>query len=106
MAKTSEGGTVVMEPKTPECEKMAACREDSQKLGMFIDWLRDEWVPSEAKRCNCDTAEISFSDIHIEKTLAQYFEIDLNKIESERRELLLYCRLSNEEREQRKQLLI
>jgi len=101
-----KSGTVVKEPKTPECEKMAACREDSQKLGQFIEWLREEWAPAEAERVGGDWSEIGFNDIHIENTLAQYFEIDLNKVENERRELLLYCRLNNAEREQRKELLI
>jgi len=102
--KIESGGVTITEPKSPECEKMSACREDSQKLGEFIEWLRDTWEPKETELRG--GIELGLYDINIEKVLAEYFEIDLDKVEDERRELILYCRMVNEEREKRKELMI
>ena len=96
----------------PECEKMAAVRDDSQKLGDFLEWLGSKdyricaWQEgiSDADRIvdafatlqgrgNPDIdnePERGWTPINkdIEKILADYFSIDLKKVEEERRALL------------------
>jgi uncharacterized cysteine cluster protein YcgN (CxxCxxCC family) len=69
--------------KTPELDKMKAVQDKSQTIGWFLD------------TCGYDLAE--YDDDHmkyfpinknIEQILAEFFNIDLNKIENERRQLL------------------
>lgn len=74
-------------PPTPELDKMKSVHNQSQCIGEFLDWLfhekhrtiaevpegMDEWQPVGGS---------------IEKILAEYFEIDLAKIERERRAIL------------------
>jgi len=74
-------------PPTPELDKMKAAQPQSQAIGAFLDWLfhekhrriagipegMEEWQP------------IGYS---IEKLLAEYFQIDLQKVEAERRAIL------------------
>jgi hypothetical protein len=72
------------QPACPECERLFAVEDESNKIGEFLDWL--------------DTQEISLgvwvqgdlqpARIPYEKLLAKYFSIDLGKVEKERRALL------------------
>jgi hypothetical protein len=77
----------------PEHDKMMAVKDESQAIGEFLDvglarlGLRlcesdehDRWWPA---------------SISIEKLLADYFEIDLNVIEREKREMLAQQRRLN-----------
>lgn len=77
------------EVKTPQLDKMRSVKEDSQKLSTFIDWLTEQGMPICEKitddRYGAEMAPITIS---IERLLARYFEIDLNKVEDERRSLL------------------
>jgi len=63
----------------PECEKMEKVEVESQAIGQFLDselfvkyyqYRDDIWTPG------------------IEKVLAEYFKIDLNKVEAEKRAML------------------
>jgi len=76
-------------PETPELEKMRGVREESQKIGQFLDWLRGEGM----QIVDGDDEPLYLS---IEQLLAKYFEIDLEKVEEERRALLAYQRALNE----------
>ena len=98
--------TEIKPPKTPELEKEAACREEASTIGQFLEWLMGEWLSEEADRQGIEPCEVSIFDIRIQNVLHEYFEIDPKKTERERRELLLYQRLLNEESEQRKVLII
>jgi hypothetical protein len=89
--------------ETPECNKMLEVNEYSQAIGEFIEWLRTEkhYDITETKRFT-EVREQLFSDKtyeteivetvpirqSIERLLAEYFNIDLDKVEMERREIL------------------
>lgn len=75
-------------PATPECDKVYAFHDDSQIIGDFIEWLSFvgihliEWED-----------EIPYP-VHedINHLLARFFDIDLNKVEQERRDVLDFIR--------------
>lgn len=67
-------------PKTPELKKSQKVSEDSQKIGAFLEWMAQEHPGQEP------------ATINIQVILAEYFEIDLNRVEAERRSLLEYSR--------------
>lgn len=81
--------TVSRVVETTECEKLKQVATESQKLGTFIDWLRDEKGFQICEDIG-DRNHIEYSPIRMrmEELLADYFEIDLNKVETERRALL------------------
>ena len=77
--------------ETPECDKMRAVQEKSRELTNFVDWLREQ------KYAICEEKE--YSDTYpreqwyplrknFEELFAEYFGIDLKKVEEERRALL------------------
>lgn len=96
--------------KHPEHQKLSAIREQSQRFGDFLEWLKnnkkfvlaqrypiaeydpetEEYYPSETETelapCGCDT----------NKLLAEYFNIDLMKLEAEKRSMLDEIRKHNE----------
>ena len=72
-------------PDCPETDKLVAVSKDSQKIGVFLDWLQENEIVL-ARYCERD-------DLHplrqtIESLLAEYFEIDLNKVEKEKRAII------------------
>jgi len=80
-----------------ELAKMGAVKEKSQAIGEFIEWLRDtksvvfaEWV-DEICESNCrhkHEARLVSAYVDIESWLAQFFDIDLDKVEKEKRAIL------------------
>ena len=60
--------------KTTECDRLHAVKNRSQTIGEFLDWLKDEY-------------EI-FLPKSITNLLAEYFDIDLKRVERERRAIL------------------
>lgn len=71
----------------PEIDKMKAVQAESQSIGAFIDWLQQ----NEMAICiHEDVGEyrtkMEYWPIrkNIEQILAEYFEIDLNKVEKEK----------------------
>ena len=104
-------------PKTPELDKLGENKDESQAIGSFIDWLstgprfgprrgdgrRDairaaKLNASPVRLClfDEDTEEWEPVRLRIEEMLARYYDIDLNKIEEERRAVLEYVREINE----------
>lgn len=87
-------------PETPELDKLGKVAPTSQKIGEFVDWLRAEkgillanW-PTGAER-NMYGEKMDYLapvNIPIERLLAEFFGIDLNKVEEERRGVLDYLR--------------
>ncbi len=115
--------TTVPEPKTPELEKMKVVRERSQEIGDFLEWCRGrgavlavqhkhdagcgEIVKDKdpfvnvinvlvGRDCGLKNDEYAPLTYNIEKLLAEYFQIDLERAESEKRALLDYIRAVNE----------
>lgn len=91
--------------KTPELEKIRANRQESQSIGNFLDWLHSEQelhICAYDGECEEGFGPDNWHGIYteerdsIEKLLARYFDIDLNKVESERQALLDELRRNNE----------
>ncbi len=72
-----------------ELEKLKDVAEVSQKIGEFLDWLLNGhgYYLCELRKCE-DRDEFYPTHKHIEDILAQYFNIDLNKVEQEKRKIL------------------
>lgn len=63
-------------PETPELDKLTALKERSQPIGEFLEWLSFE------KDINLPGT--------IERLLAEYFDIDLDEVEWEKRAILAH----------------
>jgi tRNA(Ile2) C34 agmatinyltransferase TiaS len=69
----------------PEHEKLHLIKDKSQAIGEFLEWLQGEQ--------GCVIAQYSGDDLHPidsrnEQLLAYFFEIDLVKLEKEKRAML------------------
>lgn len=83
---------------TKEVEKFSAAKEEAAIISDFLDWLNDEAGYALCKWENFvrhsdaefDYTPEGWSQIRIsyEQLLANYFEIDLKKLEEERQEIL------------------
>ena len=84
-----------------ECEKMLAVHEESQSIGEFLGWLQTEkkvmfHMEHKHKSACCKKGEnvcgwqgqCGYLHASIDQLLAEYFKIDLKKVEQERRQLL------------------
>lgn len=89
-----------------EHERLATIRDQSQSIGEFVDWLRERgiWLASEHQHTDaCYVAphkrrvwpECGFVDSQlvriykpIQNLLAEFFDIDQDKLEREKREML------------------
>lgn len=74
-------------PKTPELDKEAAVRDDAQVIGNFLEWLMTSHHVREGDK--------RIIDLDPRKLLYEYFKVDLDTCETERRQLLAYMRLIN-----------
>ncbi len=98
------------EPACPECARARAVMPKSQVIGEFLDWLQTDkkvhlcamhehtndckaWRGG-AYRIICDFHDGQYTPFSytIEKLLAEFFHIDLNKMENEKRALLDHIR--------------
>ena len=111
-----------MENKYPECDKMVKVQSQAQAIGEFLEWLDSkerrvcEWVEGttdaariarafnfgaheedeeEDNKPNTGWYPITFN---IEKLLAEYFNIDLQMVEKEKRQILDEIRKTNEDK--------
>lgn len=75
--------------KYPECDKMTAVKDQSQTIRGFLEWL--EYV-KEVSLCHLIEGEdeMEYCPIYVdtERLLAEFFDIDLNKVEKEKRDML------------------
>ena len=77
--------------ETPELDKLRSVKDESQKIGNFIEWLHEnkfeirEWK-------NGRHFSIAGS---IESLLARYYEIDLAKVDKEKQAILDQLAASN-----------
>ncbi|MDA4132203.1 MAG: hypothetical protein OK454_03645 [Thaumarchaeota archaeon] len=69
------------------CERLASVKEESQKLGEFIEWVRNERTPH-LVLCQEIQGEYAPAGVRTEDLLAEYFDIDLQELEKERRSML------------------
>lgn len=87
----------------PEHEKLRAIQDQSQSCGEFMDWLieqgvvlakyhfhTDECHTESSRRPSCGMSAEMLYPVHTstESLLAKFFDIDLNKIELEKRAML------------------
>ena len=73
------------EEKYPECEKLSAVSDQSQVIGEFIDWLGETHAAEIGVWRKDHMVPIG---IRMEQLLAEFFGIDLEKVEEERRAML------------------
>jgi len=76
-------------PATPTLAKMVAVRKESQVVGEFLDWL---FNTKGYHIANYDDGELYPVGNSIEQWCAEFFDIDLVKVEQERRAMLDYYR--------------
>jgi hypothetical protein len=71
----------------PECEKMAAIKDKSQVIGEFLEWASET---QGFRLCISDWYSNEYIPIGMttEILLAKFFDIDLNKVEIEKRKIL------------------
>lgn len=98
-------------PKTLELDRMHGVRSESNSIGEFLDWLIGKYgsveLPTEDEDDDeTETFETRLIDLRPEELLHEYFNIDKEKIERERREVMAYQRLLNEWSAIRKELCL
>lgn len=72
-------------PPTPELDKMKACQDESQTIGSFLDWLYTESKYTIAEELvGSWSSELVPAHTNIEKLLAEYFNVDLQKVSAEK----------------------
>jgi len=89
-------------PPTPQLDRIHAVKEQSQTIGRFLEWLGERDTPlelcqlSEGRGRNDDPLYAPVG-IPIETLLAEYFDVDLQKADDERRSLLEWQAKKNKE---------
>lgn len=75
---------------TPECDKLAAVRDRSQVVGEFIEWLTGEKGIELAIFGENEEGDEALLPFHFNRDgiLAEFFDIDMNRVEKERRAIL------------------
>ena len=93
-----------MKNKYPEGEKLHAVSEELQKLGFFLEWLQQRYTLCKFyiqddltdEEREWDVPEGYYPDRKsIQTILADYFEIDMKKVEEERKQILKELRDGN-----------
>src|SRR5512135_3496653 len=91
----------------PEHDKLHAVKDRSQSIGEFLEWLQSEkgYVVCERLRTNGDEDEDEDEDdadyelvpanLGVTRLLAEFFKIDLEKLEAEKRQMLDQLRAAN-----------
>jgi hypothetical protein len=75
----------------PEHDKLHAIKDESQAIGEFLDWVRQEYganliIPDDTNDMNGDNWH--FISLTTEQLLAAFFDINLDAIEEEKRTIL------------------
>lgn len=87
---------MVVTPEYPEHEKLALVKDKSQAIGEFLDWLSERGIrlaqQDQGRRYD------EFWPIQRDKIglIAEFFEIDLNVLEDEKRAMLEWTRKLNQ----------
>lgn len=69
----------------PECDKLSNASKESQIIGEFLDWCGTQGV---YLATYYEERGLVIDRRSIEQILADYYDIDLDKVEDERRKLL------------------
>lgn len=84
-----------MTTKYPQSERLLEVKEKSQEIGEFITWLHSqgfeiaEWSENEDEDTQYSMPEILYpTQLSTERLLAKYFDIDLDELENERRQMI------------------
>jgi hypothetical protein len=80
------------EPKCPECEKLTKVSKESQAIGNFLEHLQERGIVLSEWWGSGVTQSLILHHSSAEDLLAEYFNIDMDKVEKERRALLEYLR--------------
>lgn len=92
------------QPPSPECEKLAMVSDESNKIGQFLDWLSSKgvvlctWEENDDEDTNDYMPHVLLpanqyrGGYGINRLLAEYYSIDLDEVERERRALLDWLR--------------
>ena len=84
----------------PEHDRLNAIKGESQTIGTFLDWLRNERKPTLVLAEYLDDWDRPVpSNVTIEGLLAEYFEINCERIAAEKDAML--ARLQNDRRDAR-----
>jgi hypothetical protein len=83
--------------KTPECDKIIAHKIENQTLSAFVDWLNENGYAICSLEYTDGFPKEQYPPIHkdYEHLFAEYFNIDLNICEQERRAILEAIRGDN-----------
>lgn len=79
------------EAKYPELTKLRAVKDESQKLGEFLEWLKEHGFTICETYNNSDSLrDGEYFPMRKSTTdlLALYFEIDMEKVETEKRSMI------------------
>jgi len=74
--------------KTPACDRMLVVKDKSQLCGEFLEWLESRYtlcIPGKKYPAN---HRYDLAHIDVEELLAEFFNIDLEEVEREKRALL------------------
>ena len=88
------------QPECPECKKLSAVSEESNKIGDFLEWLSSKGFVIAGYEHGIRNYEklVAIRKFQasngINNILAEYYGIDLNKVEKERQALLEWVRES------------
>jgi len=82
-----------MATKYQEHEKLSKVSKESQAIGEFLDWLQTEKGYTVGEYNKFD--ELRPVRFNIQDILAEFYSIDLNKLEAEKRAMLDLLRKEN-----------
>lgn len=92
MPKIQQGVNIHIE--TPTLDRMLVIKDESQKVGNFIEWLAEKGYVIARYGSMRNTRDTLMPDYQTtEKRLAEYFGIDLDEAERERLKILKGLRI-------------
>ncbi len=86
--------TTTPPPPTPECDRLNAEAARHRIIGDFIEWMGEQGysICKMVEQKGWGSSPYLPVDKRTEQVLADFFEIDLNKVEDERRAYLAWHR--------------
>ena len=73
----------------PECDKLSKIKDQSFAIGQFLEWIESRgWYICSYREAKPDIGYFPVMNFNIESVLAEYFGIDLEAVEREKRQML------------------